>query len=115
MRTWACICGCVAPPMTPKLSQGCRSLVTNAGIIVWKGTLTWCIGIKTPGRKIEELSPILKDKPKARDSHPRTHAPVVTLNKRNHVAFSIGGGEVNGIAFVEVGIARLDAERGFVW
>ena len=80
-----------------------------------EGTLTRCVGIKAPGRKIEELPSVLKDKPKARDSHARAHASVVTLNERDHVAFSIGGGEVNGIAFVEVGIARLDAERGFVW
>ena len=63
-----------------------------------------CVGIKAPGRKIEELPSVLKDKPKARDSHPRIpcECPEVTLNERDHVAFSIGGGEVNGIAFVEV-------------
>ena len=37
--TWTWPWGCIEPPMTPKDSQGLPSLVTNAGMMVWKGRL----------------------------------------------------------------------------
>ena len=78
-------------------------------------TLTWRVGIETSGRKIKELSSVLKDKPKARNCHSRAHAPVVTLDQRDHVTLGIGSGEVNCIALVEIGIAWLNAYRGLAW
>jgi hypothetical protein len=32
-------CGCIAPPITPKLAYGLPPLVMNAGMMVWNGRL----------------------------------------------------------------------------
>ena len=37
--TWTCPCGCMSPPITPKLISGWPSRVMNAGMMVWKGRL----------------------------------------------------------------------------
>ena len=41
MRTSVCMwpCGCMLPPITPKLMTGAPSLVRKAGMMVWNGRL----------------------------------------------------------------------------
>ena len=70
-------------------------------------------GLRVAALQHEHLAAILEDETQARRRHAAAHAAIVRLDQRDHHAVGIGGGEVDGVAFVEFGNdARLDAARG---
>ena len=62
--------------------------------------------------EIEQLGPVLEHESQPIRYHPRTHSPEVALDQAHHVAFSVGHGQVDGVAVAQGLVAGLVAVGG---
>ena len=61
--------------------------------------------------KAEQLTAVLQVEAEAGRYHARTHAAVIALDQRDHVAVFIGRGKVNGIAVFQLRVSRRIYDR----
>ena len=91
-------CGCMLPPITPKLITGWPSLVRKAGMMVWNGRLPGATTFGLAGVEAEAVAAVLQAQAVARHHHARAEAHVVALDEADHHAALVGGGQVDGAA-----------------
>ena len=75
--------------------------------------LTGFVGIEMTFLQREQLASVLQNEAQSGRCHPRSHATVITLDKRHHIAFFIRHGQVDRIAIFQ--LTRLVAAGSTVW
>ncbi len=94
--------------------EGHAVLGDEAGDDGVEGPFAGGVGVGVALFEVEELAPVLEAEAQVAGRHAAAHAAVVALDEAHHVAFAVGGGEVDGIAFLQGRVARLQAARGAV-
>ena len=100
MRTSVCRwpCGCMLPPITPKLICGWPSLVRNAGMMVWNGRLPGPTTLGLSRVEREAVAAVLQADAVLGHDHAGAEAHVVALDEADHHAALVGRGEVDRAA-----------------
>ena len=107
-------CGCMAPPIRPKVATGLPSLVMKAGMMVWNGRFFGPTSLGWPLVVTKPAGAVLQRNAGARHDDARAEAGVVRLDQRHHHAGLVGGAEIDraavlGHAGAEVlGLLRID-------
>ena len=93
MRTSVCRwpCGCMLPPITPKLICGWPSLVRNAGMMVWNGRLPGATQLGLAASRQKPWPRFCIDDAAAGHDDARAEAHVVALDEADHHAALVGG------------------------
>src|SRR5712671_4592966 len=104
MRENTCMwpCGCMAPPIRPKVATGLPSLVMKAGMMVWNGRF-----FGPTGSGHEAGRAVLESDARARHDDARTKAGVVRLDQRHHHARGVGGTEIDRAAILGRARAKI--------
>ena len=107
-------CGCMAPPIRPKVATGLPSLVMKAGMMVWNGRFFGPTWLAMARGRHEARGAVLQRDAGARHDDARAEAGVVRLDQRHHHARGVGGAEIDraavlGRARAEIlGLLRID-------
>ena len=100
MRLTTCVwpCGCIVPPMTPKMMTGSPSLVTKPGMMVLSGRFDGPTRFGWPGVGDEAGAAIVERDARARHDHAGAEAVIVRLDERDHHAVLVRRREIDGRA-----------------